>query len=266
VRRFALLLTSFAALSACGAGSELAESLEGREFWSVQVVEDGSDRELVPGTRIQIRFQEGNVGASAGCNSLGGQASFDGDTLVVGDMSMTEMGCDPARHAQDEFVVKLLGSSPAVSIDGDNLTFATATITMEMVDSSVANPDLPIVETVWDVTGFIDGDVAMSIAAQSQGFVVFENDSTLTGFDGCGDFTASVELSDGSIGGPVEGDAEVQFGLMDRLSAAGCPDFEVADRMHAVLESNDATITIDGQNMTMMARSGEGITFRARAE
>ena len=60
-----------------------------REFWSTEVIVDGEPFELVDGTRIRIRFGAGEIGASAGCNQLGGGWSLDGDRIVVGDMFMT---------------------------------------------------------------------------------------------------------------------------------------------------------------------------------
>ncbi|MDG2113721.1 MAG: META domain-containing protein, partial [Actinomycetota bacterium] len=215
--RLLIALFAFALVAtACGDDSNTATSevptLDGRQFWSTSVVEDGTEHALVEGTRISLRFDDGRVGASAGCNSLGGSYTLRSGVLVARDMAMTEMGCDPERHQQDEFVVALLTAEPDVELDGDVLTLRSETVTAIFLDREVADPDRPIIGTVWQATGFIHGEVATSMAVDVAGHIVFDDQSSLRGHDGCVEFTASVEVSDGSIGGPVEGDGELQFG------------------------------------------------------
>lgn len=258
-----LMLVGLALVVAGCGGEDVADELDGREFWSTSVTENGAERALVPGTKIQLRFDGKNIGASAGCNSMGGPYTIEGDTLRVTEMGMTEMGCDPARHEQDSFVAALLTDSPTVTLVGDTLTVESGTVRLELLDATVANPDVAIVGTLWEVTGFIDGQAATSMNVARAGTLTFTDESTMSGFDGCGDFSAPVEVSDGSTGGPVDGDGEVQFGSVDRLTTAGCADAEYASMLHAVFDAGDATIIVDGQNMTLMSRTGAGITLRA---
>ena len=163
------LLVLVVALAACGDSETVvggaAESedssgllLDGRQFWSVSVLEDGVERSLVEGTRISLRFDNGNIGASAGCNSMGGPYQVDDNQqLTATEMAITEMGCDPERHAQDEFVAAILTAHPRLTISGDHLTLATDTVTIEFLDTDVADPDRPLIGTHWTVTGFIQG-------------------------------------------------------------------------------------------------------------
>src|SRR5262245_14958402 len=58
------------------APSPSASSLDGRTFLSTTVTEQGKDRALVSGTRVSLTFQEGRVGANAGCNSMSGEFSI----------------------------------------------------------------------------------------------------------------------------------------------------------------------------------------------
>lgn len=245
-----------------GAGDAIA--LDGRQFWSTSVIEDGEERTLVEGTRISLRFGDGGVSASAGCNSLGGDYSIEGSTLVVGPMGMTEIGCDPERHAQDDFVAALLAASPGITLDGDDLTLTTDTVTATFLDREVADPDRPVVGTRWEVTGFIQGDVATSMAVDEVGWFEFADDSTMTGFDGCAAFGGPVEVSDGSIGGPVEGDGEIQFGPIatDDGRPDDCND-DYADAVQELFATGDASFTIDGPNMTILNRDANGVTLRA---
>lgn len=254
------------AASACGESTQsvdVTSSIEGRQFWSTSVTEDGEPRPLVDGTRIQIRFDEGNIGASAGCNSMGGTYSISDGVLEVTDMAMTEMGCDAPRHDQDQFVVDLLTNSPTITLDGDDLVLATTDVTLTLLDRNVADPDVSMIGTDWEITGFIDGSAASNFAIDVPGTVTFADDSTMRGHDGCGEFSGSVEVSDGSTGGPVEGDGEVQFGPIDRVKTTGCADAAYATAVHRTFETGDASFTIEGRNMTMLNRDGVGITLRA---
>ena len=123
-------------------------SLDGRQFWSVSVLENGVERPLVEGTRISLRFNNGNIAASAGCNSMGGPYQIDDNQqLTVTEMATTEIGCDPESHAQDEFVAAVLIVQPQLTLNGDYLTLATDTVRIEFLDTEVADPDRPIFQT-----------------------------------------------------------------------------------------------------------------------
>lgn len=258
-------------LTACGdgetvdAGGPALADLEGRSFWSTSVTEDGAERPLVDGTQIALSFDADSLSASAGCNALGGTYRLDDGILVVGDLAMTEMGCDPERHAQDDFVAGLLTARPRMAIDGDRLTLTTDSVVADFLDREVADPDRPITGTEWEVTGFIDGDVATSFAVDEPATLVFADRSTLTGFDGCAGFSISVEVSDGSIGGPVEGDGEIQFGSMVQAEADCDLDPTYTASLYRAL-TGGASYTIDGPNLTILNRNGTGITLRATGE
>lgn len=249
-----------------GDGAVPGGELDGRTFWSTSVTEGGVERALVEGTKIELRFDGAEIGASAGCNSMGGSYSVDDGVLVVGSLFATEIGCEPERQLQDDFVADLLGAGPTLVVDGDRLVLTTADIEVEFLDRVVADPDRALVGTEWEVTGFIDGDAAMSIGVERAATMSFDDDSTLRGFDGCADYELAVEVSDGSIGGPIEGDAEIQFGERRAGSAdtSACgQSADYADRVNAVFATGAATATIDGPNLTIMTADGIGITARA---
>lgn len=248
---------------AVAGGKALADQLRGREFWSVDVVDNGAPRALVEGTRITLRFEDDRIGVSAGCNSIGGTASFDGDRLVATELFMTEMGCDPERHAQDQFVIEVLSAGPAVTVEGDDLSLETDAVTMRFLDAEIANPDRPLVGTAWTVTGFEDSETATAFGVARDASLAFGDDSTLRGFDGCADFEAAVEIADGSIGGPVEGDGELQFGPVAWTPIEECPDAEYVAMVRRVFDAGSATFTIDGTNLRVIGPDGFGLTARA---
>lgn len=270
----AVVLAAIVALFVAGCGSgndpdprpqETAQpELDGHEYWSTAVTEDGSPRPLVEGTRIQLRFDEGRIGASAGCNSIGGAYAIHGARLAVSALSMTEIGCEPARHAQDDLLVATLRASPTVTQAGDTLRLATDSITIDLLDRDVADPDRPLVGTAWEVTGFLDEQAATSFATDAPASVVFSADSTVSGFDGCARFSAAVEIADGSVGGPVEGDGELQFGPVERETARACAAPEgYVEAFNRLFETGAATYVIEGASLTVLNGAAAGATFVA---
>lgn len=162
----------------------------GRTFLSTSVTENGQPKPLVEGTRISLRFdgERRQLGAQAGCNSMGGPASFDDGRLVVDDLATTEMGCDPPRHAQDEWVSRFLTSRPRSTLDGPTLTLDNGTVRMVLEDRKVAEPDRALRGTKWVVDTIIEGETASSVPAGAEAHVVIgdgDDRDHFTGHAGC---------------------------------------------------------------------------------
>lgn len=142
-----MLLSAFV-LVACSsdkdgaADATAAGRLDGPTFLSQSI--DG--HVLVPGTQIRLSVDRDQIGAHAGCNSLSAAYQVrDGRLLVVGDgMTATDMGCDPPRHAQDEWLSGFLRSTPRIDLDGDTLTLATADAAVLLVDRVVADIEVDV--------------------------------------------------------------------------------------------------------------------------
>ena len=98
------------ALTGCAGGSA---DLEGRTFTATEV----RGHDLVEGSAITLAFEDGQVSANAGCNTIFGEAQWDGGTLEAEQLASTLMACDDALMAQDEWLTALLTSSPTLSVD-----------------------------------------------------------------------------------------------------------------------------------------------------
>lgn len=102
--------------AACGGD---APDLEGHTYTSTA----SSGHDLVAGSRVTLSFEDGRISANAGCNTMSGSASWEGDTLdVTGPLASTMMACDEALMAQDRWLSEFLESSPALSLSGTQLT------------------------------------------------------------------------------------------------------------------------------------------------
>jgi heat shock protein HslJ len=131
-----LLAAGALILAACGSDSPSGDSpdLAGHEFLSMAV--EGHD--LVEGTEIRIGFTDGSLSAHAGCNSMGGDYTIDGDILDVGPMFATEMGCEQALMDQDTWLAEFLTSAPTASLDSDVLVLERDGTIITMLDRESA--------------------------------------------------------------------------------------------------------------------------------
>ena len=144
MRHLTLFAIAVAVLAACGTAAAITpttEGLAGRQFWSTAV----QGRDLVPDTRVRLVFNaDGSVGASAGCNSMGGTWSLDGTSLRVRIEQMTEMGCPDDRFAQDDWLIDWLAGELTVTLRGDEIDLTGAGVTMTLLDRETADADAPV--------------------------------------------------------------------------------------------------------------------------
>ncbi|WP_243058074.1 META domain-containing protein [Nocardioides sp. SR21] len=120
----ALVLT----LAACGSdsdsGSDTAEEpqqleLDGTTFTSTEV----TGHELVPDTTISLAFEEGNLSANAGCNTMSAEYEVtDGNVAWSGPAASTMMACSDELTEQDQWLTELLTEGVDAKQDGDTLT------------------------------------------------------------------------------------------------------------------------------------------------
>jgi len=83
--------------------------------WVADSVQD-PDVSLVSGSQIEMRFKSDSIAVSAGCNTLFGGASVDGDELVADGLASTQKGCDDALSQQDAWLSDFLGSRPSIEV------------------------------------------------------------------------------------------------------------------------------------------------------
>lgn len=241
MREIGLVLVGAILLVGCGAGP--GASLEGREFLSTSVTEDGVNRPLVADTQIRLSFRDGQIGASAGCNSIGGTYRLEGDRLVFEGGGMTEMGCDDERHAQDDWLAEFLGSGPVVSLVGSELRLTSDGTVIALQDSEVAEPDLPLVGTVWTVDSIFSGDTAMSVADAVATFE-FSDDGRVEVQTGCNEGSGRYEITDGSL-------RFIDVVVTERACDGAAGAMEAA--VLPVLGAESLTWAIDTGNLTIMA-------------
>ena len=251
-RLLALALLAILAGAACAVAP--ATSLGDREFLSVNVTDGGAPRPLVPGTRIRLHFSGSNLGASAGCNSLGGSYRIEGGRLVFSGGGMTEMGCDPQRHAQDDWLVAFLASNPNVRLDGNDLILESGSVVVTLRDRTVVEPDANLVGPTWTLVSIIQGDAVSSVPQGQSATLKFGNDGSFELFAGCN--------RGGGTWQAVGGGIDFSQILLTKMACDG-PASAIEGAMLGVLEADSTSAAIESNTLTLQA-GANGLQFDAR--
>lgn len=228
----------------------------GRDFLSTAVTEKGQSRQLVGETRIRLSFtDDGRLVANAGCNTMSGQAEVRDDTLVVADLATTEMGCDPDRHAQDEWLAGFLISRPKVTLAGSELTLTSDTTEIRLQDREVADPDRPLRGTRWVVDTVIDGEAASSVPEGADAHVILGDENGFGGSTGCNQMGGTAVINEGA--------GTIAFSEVFATKIACEEDKMALEAAVLSVLDGDVTYKIKADRLTLSHPSGKGLGLRA---
>jgi heat shock protein HslJ len=129
------------ALSACGgdggdggaagdgeAASGGSRSGDGDPTDTLFVSTEVNGHTLAPDTQVYLIFEQERIVVHAGCNTLNGEATWDGGVLAVAPpMARSLMACDDDLMRQDDWLDQFFTSEPALSLDGTTLTLGDST-------------------------------------------------------------------------------------------------------------------------------------------
>ncbi len=247
------------ALGGCSSGSRsddgqtsgsLLGELNDREF----IAESIKSRSVVPGTEIRVRFRDQGITVLAGCNHLGGTFHLSGTRLKLTEYSSTEMGCDPALHAQDEWIGEFLIAGPSLELEEPRLVMATPDDRMTLIDREVASPDLPLVDVKWIGDGYGD-DSAVSFGPGADTVTAqFDSNGNAAFYTGCQ--TATGQYT-------VDGAKLTLEGLI--YDGTECSDNGLQfleDQVTRVLDGDSLTFEID-ENRLQIHQGKYTLYFRA---
>lgn len=245
-----LALTAIVVLGACssgaGGGVTPGPSLDGRTFLSTQV----TGQDLVLGTTIRISFRDGHISVNAGCNSMSGAYSVDGDALYVGQFGMTDMGCAVELMAQDAWVAALLDGA-TISVDGDTIALTHGDTTVTLLDRKIADPDRELLDTRWVLDGIVSGDAVSSVPVGVTAALTF-SDGRVDVEAGCNRGGATAEV----------GDTTITFGPVALTKMACAPDAMAVEQVVAAVLSGEVAYAIEAGTLTLVA-GGAGLMLRA---
>jgi heat shock protein HslJ len=171
--------------------TETEKQLIGRDF----LLETAVGYEPVVGTVVRLGFTDSVLSFSAGCNHYSGPYEVTNTSLVMNEMSATEMGCDANLMTQDAWLAEFFEKDPTLTLAGDTLTLTTNNATLTFLDRIVADPDRPLTGVTWNVDTLISGDAASSIPTTlEEPSLHFEDDGTLVVETGCNSGTGTFEV------------------------------------------------------------------------
>lgn len=228
-------------------------SINGRQFLSVGVTAGGAPRPLVHGTSVRLTFQDGSLSANAGCNIIGGNYTIEDGKLIFSGGSMTEMACDEPRMAQDQWLLGILESQPVLTLDGDNLTLSNGDTTIALLDSEVAEPDLPLADQTWTLTSLITGEAVSSVPAGVVASLSFGEDGRVDVNPGCNSGAGNYSVDADSI--------SFSDIITTKVACLGAA-MQVEDAVLNVLSTEGLTFTIDANTLTISA-GDVGLQFSA---
>jgi heat shock protein HslJ len=255
-----VILATALSIGACGDEDDTVSpqpdqlDLVGRTFIGDDVTVDDQPYPLVKGSQLRLTFDDGSIGASAGCNSMGGDATWnDGVLDVLGQgLAMTEMACDEPLMQQDTWFADILTSKPRLLQDDTTLTLTSGDTVVVLTDEEIVVPDASLTGGMWQLDSIIAGDAASSVPAGVTSTVSFGEDGELTVSPGCNTGSGSYTATQDTL-------------TIDPIAttAMACepPASDVETAVLGVLQG-DVTFSIDGESLVLTAQkvTGSGAT------
>jgi len=232
--------------------------LDGRTFISQAVADEGIDHGLVVGTDVRLTFRGNTISAYAGCNTMsGGYTIADGKLVATENWATTEIGCQPALMAQDQWLANFLSSQPRITLNGDSMVLISGGTAMDLLDQEVAEPDQPLVGITWGLTSIISGDAVSSVPVGVTATILLKEDGTVDVEPGCN-----------SAGGNyvVDGNSIAFSNLTTTDMACPGPRMDVEAAVMQVLNAGTLTFAIDSNTLTLTAPDGSGLQFSAAVD
>lgn len=251
VKLFAVCSVFTFALAACGEGLPVRAEVPVEGSWQL---DSGSVRDepvpLVTGYRITLTIEGESATGRAACNRYGGTIRIDRDSLSLGEIGATEMGCQPEVLSSEQAYISALRLVDTVTRDGAaSVLSGTETVLRFSPLPPVA--EAALLGTRWLLENLIDADTSAPVTGE-QATLEFRADGTLSGSTGCRQFTGTYV---------VEGD-EI---LATELAAEGrCPKDPADQDAHVVTALGDGfTMAIDGDQLTLMSMGNLGLVYRS---
>ncbi len=237
---------------------EQSRSLEGT-IWVMEAYlnSEGVLVSALPGSQASARFQAGNVGGSASCNSYFGTFTTKDDKLTIDVGGMTEMYCVPEElMAQEQAFLADLDLAASYRIAEDKLQIEDMGGTPVLTFSALKPATL--VGPLWLLTGYNNGKGGFaSVLADTEITATFAQDGRLMGTAGCNSYATSYQVSGNQITfGPVAA----------TMMMCGAPE-GIMEQEGAYLAALEAATTyqIEGNQLSLANSAGETVlTYMVR--
>ncbi|WP_058556598.1 META domain-containing protein [Thiohalocapsa sp. ML1] len=248
-----------AALLAAAVPLAIAAELEGTDWQLSQVRGESGLGEIEGGARAMLRFQDGRLAGSAGCNRLLGGYDRDGQSLSIKpNMASTMMACPPPLMAQEQAVTGALGKVASFTLDGETLRLLDADGEPVLVLTQLQGK--PLAGTEWRLTAVNNGKGAVTSLVEGTEILLRLGDGGELAGKACNMYRGgySVEGERFVLEGPIAATK------MACVGPEGTSEQEAA--YFAALE-RVASYTISGDTLTLKDADGSTLArFAAKAD
>ncbi|MGH3045095.1 MAG: META domain-containing protein [Gaiellaceae bacterium] len=191
VAPLAALLVLVAA-GGCGGDDEAASdpsAVEGVPW----VLVSGVDVDGWEASAPSISFgEDGTASGSSGCNQWGGSYTFDGDTVELGEIAMTSMGCPPPADEVERAYMEALQQANRWRLEDEELVLLDDDA--ELLRYGAASP-----VGDWQAIGLLQGDAFTSLLEGTEITASFDEDGALSGSAGCNTYNSTYTTEGGTI-------------------------------------------------------------------
>lgn len=162
------------------------------------VLETLSGQPVIPDTQVTLNFQNDALNGTDGCNRYSGTYTVDGAKITVNqDIVATMMACAEPIMEQASTYIDALTQAATYTVSGRQLTLLDAS---GKTLATFTQQSRELSSTSWTVTGYNNGRQAVvSVLAGSTLTLEFGADGKLGGSAGCNTYTATYEVSGGSL-------------------------------------------------------------------
>ncbi|MEU9142322.1 META domain-containing protein [Streptomyces sp. NPDC048349] len=243
------------ALAACAGSGDAGRSPlpDPVGSWAVESLTTGG-RTLHAPAAARVDLGQDEATGNYGCNGFTAEVVLEGTSaLTVTPGASTTMACENQEF--ENAFARLFTGRLTIDRGPDRLTLKTADGSTIAMTSQPPAPDAPLAATEWTVDGLVDGATVSSVPAEAAGRARFTlaPDGAASGSLGCNRFSAKAAV-DGST---------VTFGPLTttRMACEGAAG-EVERTLTALLGSGPLTWKVQGQNLTLTAPDGKGLTAK----
>lgn len=258
-----LLATGVTVLAGCGSqrgtepgsGGDAGRPADGTYVATTATV-DGADRPLVPGSRITFTIKGSHISLNSGCNLMSGDGSWDGTTLTIGSLAMTEMACEEPLMTQDSWLAGLFDGPVDVALRGDGFTLTSGTTVLDFAPGPLPEPTA-LLGTHWTLDAITQSggeDAVVSSIPEGVLATLFLKDGEAEVSTGCNQGSGSFQR---------EGDRLFFEEL--RLSKRPCnaSNGPVESAVLSMLSEESVAWSIEGETLTLTGPDGRSLTYRA---
>lgn len=221
---------------------------------------DGEEIALVDGWNVTMSIDGDRIGGTAACNSYGGTVAAEGELglggpFVVGELSWTEMGCEPEVMELEQQFLAALGRVDSYEL-ADTLSLAETGVGTGLRFERVQPvADTELVGTTWRLDTLITGDAASNSRGMDDAFLEFHDDGTLAGSTSCRRLEGEWVLQGATVQVPT-------LAAIDDPTAGVCsPESESLDGAIIAVVESGMMVEIDGNRLTLTAPGGDGLSF-----